>query len=214
MINRRNLLSGIGASSLPIPITLSMPIQKISSPMFLDMKNDIEYLLKVKTFHHSQLKSNPFPAMGFVLEKINVNYILCNGISFSSIDGVEYYYYSNSSYLQYMNSNTHNNNMSLFFNMNRLQNNVARMSRRGKGNNILIHPNNLEHFNYIYKQFNIKPPVIHTRSWMNKNEVFSFYSGSTEFDKAGITKIVNNEIFYLQNESKIPFAYGCKMKLI
>jgi hypothetical protein len=77
----------------------------------------------------------------------------------------------------------------LLFGINVLNNKIAKNSRRGRGNNIIVSTNTFNRLKPYRERYEYAIPfknLIIDDDFVSDNEIFSFYKGSHPFDRAGV----------------------------
>lgn len=88
----------------------------------------------------------------------------------------------------------------LSFTLLRAATEIGRVTRRGLGNHVIVHPDHLSRFAHL-------PLKVHGRDYMPENEAFVFYRGDHFLDAPGV--IVDGRLVVNRNASDLPtFAYG------
>lgn len=218
-INRRNLITGTVAAVIAtqIPSNVEAAVEAIKPVIPLDQsllfhKNtgNIGFMMRSKpimlpdSFYESNTdKETRQKEIAFVIDK----YTSDTTFKFKNADDLDQYYFGNCNICQVDYTLNEKNTKTNFFHVERVCNQIAKDTKIGRGNSIVLSQRNANYFSEFVDHDNgllLGSIRVFVRSWVEDNEILVFYRNYKHnfdipglvFDDGGIA--LNNDFKYAQ----------------
>lgn len=196
-IDRRKFILGtvaaVVATQIPSVSEAVVNIEAVSKPivpvkqslLFHESTNQIGFMLKSSYYDEVEIEKSDFPKMALKIEKHTSD----NRFNFNDADELDKYYFDNCNIREVDNFLTKEMMKQNLFEVERAANQVAKDTRIGKANNIILGEKNANYFKEFTDINNgmlFDRIKVHVRSWVKDNEILVFYKGASNFDVPGL----------------------------